>query len=107
MADDFGGRHVVVTGGTGALGTAVVARLVAGGARVTVPVFDEGELERFNAGASGVGESEDVRTVVGVDLAEGAQVSRFYGEAVGGFGDLWGSVHLAGGFHFGAIADAG
>ncbi len=34
---DFSGKDVVVTGGTGALGTAVIAGLLAAGARCTVP----------------------------------------------------------------------
>ena len=37
------GRVALVTGGTGALGQAVVARLLAGGARVWVPWVDERE----------------------------------------------------------------
>ncbi len=36
---DFRDRHVVVTGGAGALGTAVVEALVAAGAFCHVPVF--------------------------------------------------------------------
>ena len=30
---DFAGRHVVITGGTGALGTAVVGKLIEDGAK--------------------------------------------------------------------------
>ena len=37
MSLDFSGKHVVVTGGTGALGTAVVSGLLAAGATCTVP----------------------------------------------------------------------
>ena len=36
--DRFSGRTVVVTGGTGALGTTVVRRLLREGAQVAVPV---------------------------------------------------------------------
>ncbi len=44
---DLDGREMVVTGGTGALGTAVARRLVADGAVVHVPVFAAEELEGF------------------------------------------------------------
>ena len=37
MAGVFEGRHIVVTGGTGALGGAVLKRLVDGGATCHVP----------------------------------------------------------------------
>ena len=44
---DYRERQVVVTGGTGALGEAVVAALVASGAICHVPWRDEREAERF------------------------------------------------------------
>ena len=44
---DFSGKHVVVTGGTGALGTAVVGALLAAGATCTVPYVHEAEAQRF------------------------------------------------------------
>ena len=43
----FDGRDVVVTGGTGALGAAVVGALVQAGAACTVPWLHENEAERF------------------------------------------------------------
>jgi NAD(P)-dependent dehydrogenase (short-subunit alcohol dehydrogenase family) len=47
---DFRDRHVVVTGGTGALGRAVVGALLAAGAHCHVPYRQEGEKEGFPTG---------------------------------------------------------
>ena len=44
---DLSGREAVVTGGTGALGRAVVGRLVGAGATVHVPVYAAEELVGF------------------------------------------------------------
>jgi NAD(P)-dependent dehydrogenase (short-subunit alcohol dehydrogenase family) len=44
------GKTAIVTGGTGALGAAVVRAFLAEGARVAVPFRKEGELERLRAG---------------------------------------------------------
>ena len=44
---DYSDRHVVVTGGTGALGTAVVGALVEGGATCYVPWRHETEAQQF------------------------------------------------------------
>lgn len=44
------GRTAIVTGGTGALGAAVVRAFLAEGARVAVPFRKEGELEKLRAG---------------------------------------------------------
>jgi NAD(P)-dependent dehydrogenase (short-subunit alcohol dehydrogenase family) len=38
---DFTGRHVVVTGGTGALGTALVGTLIQAGAHCHVPFIEQ------------------------------------------------------------------
>ena len=44
---DYSGKHVVVTGGTGALGTAVVAKLLGLGASCAIPYLHEAETQRF------------------------------------------------------------
>jgi NAD(P)-dependent dehydrogenase (short-subunit alcohol dehydrogenase family) len=44
------GKTAIVTGGTGALGAAVVRAFLAEGARVAVPFRKEGELEKLRAG---------------------------------------------------------
>lgn len=87
---DFGGRECVVTGGTGALGRAVVARLLSGGAHVTIPVYRAAEL-------AGFAHREDPRvtTVAGIDLTNEDQVAVLYERVAG---RLWGSIHLVGGF---------
>lgn len=98
----FGGRHVVVTGGTGALGTAVCGLLLEAGALVHVPVFEPKELARF------AHRSHDrVRVVEGVDLRDATSVERFYSHfgASPGHERLWASIHIAGGFAMGAISE--
>ena len=47
---DFRDRHVVVTGGTGALGRAVVTALLAAGAHCHVPYRQEKEKESLPGG---------------------------------------------------------
>src|SRR3954454_12872775 len=71
------GRHVVVTGGKGALGGAVVAWFEARGAAVHVP---------------------DIATV---DLSDEAQAAAYYA----GLPPLWASVQLAGGFAMAPLVD--
>ena len=88
----FAGRHIVVTGGTGALGTAVAARLIAGGATCHIPNYAEGE----RAGFALAGEDR-VAVTPGVDLTDEDAVARFYAALPG----LWASVHIAGGFDMG------
>ena len=46
---DFRDRHVVVTGGTGALGTAVVGALLEAGAICHVPYRSEDEAQALSA----------------------------------------------------------
>jgi len=86
---DFGDRHVVITGGTGALGGAVVAALVAANASCHVPYVHTGEAERFP-----LRNHPKVKLVGGIDLTDEAAVARLYD----GVPQLWASIHLAGGF---------
>jgi len=86
---DFTGRHVVVTGGTGALGRAVVGALRAANAICHIPNLIAAELDSFPfAGDTGVDVSR------GIDVADEAAVQRFYRALP----PLWASIHLAGGF---------
>jgi NAD(P)-dependent dehydrogenase (short-subunit alcohol dehydrogenase family) len=94
---DFRDRHVVVTGGAGALGTAVVAALIEAGAVCHVPCFDEAEAKRFR-----LREHKQVTLTVAGNLAEEAAVGRVYQ----GIAPLWASVHIAGGFAFGPLREA-
>lgn len=93
---DFQNRDVVVTGGTGALGLAVVERLLRGSAKVHVPYLHTAEAERFPFR----GEAR-VHLSGPIDLANEAEVGRFYG----GLPGLWASIHLAGGFAMGGIGE--
>ena len=93
---DFRNRHVVVTGGTGALGTAVVGTLVEAGAHCHVPFMHAAEAERF-----ALRSHARVRLVEAQNLADDAIVARLYD----GVSELWASIHLAGGFAMAAVAE--
>jgi len=95
---DYADRQVVVTGGTGALGGAVVAAFVEVGATCTVPWLHEKEAERFP-----YRQHERVKLVGPVDLADEAAVNRLYA----GIPALWASVHIAGGFAMSPVAKTG
>jgi NAD(P)-dependent dehydrogenase (short-subunit alcohol dehydrogenase family) len=95
---DFRDRHVVVTGGAGALGTAIVAALVEAGATCHVPCFDEAEAQRFRLRGN-----KQVVTSVAGNLADEAVVTLLYQ----GVTPLWASIHVAGGFAAGAVRDTG
>ncbi len=94
---DFRDRHVVITGGTGALGTAVVEAFVAGGATCHVPCMDEAEAKRFR-----LRDNKQVVLSVTGSLADEKGVSRLYD----GVGPLWASIHIAGGFAAGPLREA-
>jgi len=86
---DFRDRRVVITGGAGALGTAVVEALVKAGAICHVPCLDEAEAQRFRLHDH----KQVVLTVTG-SLTDEKPVARLYGSIA----PLWASIHLAGGF---------
>lgn len=67
---DFSGRHVVITGGDGALGQSVVAAFRAAGAECHLPLYPD------------------------VDLTNEAQVEAYYTAIP----SLFASIHLAGGY---------
>lgn len=93
---NFSGHESVVTGGTGALGAAVVGRLVSAGATVHVPVYIAKELEGF-----AYRDHDAVRVHEGLDLTNEADVAQLFGAT----SSLYASVHVAGGFAMGPIAD--
>src|SRR5439155_15048831 len=97
MSIEFTDRHVVVTGGTGALGAAVVRVLVDAGATCHVPAHKAPDPARFP-----LGKQERVRVVAGIDLADEAAVGSFYEKLPA----LWASIHVAGGFAAAPIAQA-
>ena len=92
----FSGAHVVVTGGTGALGNAVVGALRQAGAICHVTNMHAHELDHFaHKNDSGV------QVTSGLNLSEEAAVMAFYASLP----PLWASVHIAGGFAMSPIAD--
>jgi NAD(P)-dependent dehydrogenase (short-subunit alcohol dehydrogenase family) len=93
---EYRDRHVVVTGGTGALGSAVVSSLVRAGAICHVPYIMSAEAERFP-----LREDPKVRLVAVSDLSDETAVNTFYRTVPG----LWASIHLAGGFAMGPVAE--
>src|SRR4051794_18327272 len=96
MKPDYMDRHVVVTGGTGALGAAVVELLIAAGATVHVPAHRAPDPTAFP-----LARHERVQVVSGIDLGDEEHVRSFYGSRP----PLWASVHAAGGFAAAPIAE--
>jgi NAD(P)-dependent dehydrogenase (short-subunit alcohol dehydrogenase family) len=94
---DFRDRHIVVTGGAGALGTALVEALIGQGALCHVPCFDEAEAERYKFR----GHKQVTLTITG-SLADEKPVARLYE----GIASLWASIHIAGGFAAGPLREA-
>jgi len=89
------GRHAVITGGTGALGTAVVGRLLEAGALCHVPYRSAAQAAQFP-----YRDRPGVTLVMVEDLADEASVERFYAALP----PLWASIHVAGGFACGPVA---
>jgi NAD(P)-dependent dehydrogenase (short-subunit alcohol dehydrogenase family) len=96
MAEIYTGRHVVVTGGAGALGRAVTRAFLESGAHVHIPVHGSSTADVAAAFAS-----DRFAAVPGVDLSDADAVTAFYAELP----DLWASVHLAGGFAMGKLGE--
>jgi NAD(P)-dependent dehydrogenase (short-subunit alcohol dehydrogenase family) len=91
---DFANQTVVVTGGTGALGRAVVGILLDVGARCRVPYVVDAEAASFPY--------RDRVTLIGqCELTSESDVARLYD----GVTDLWASIHIAGGFAMGSVID--
>jgi NAD(P)-dependent dehydrogenase (short-subunit alcohol dehydrogenase family) len=95
---DFRNRHVVITGGAGALGTAVAEALIGAGAICHIPCFNEAEAQRF-----ALRDHKQVKLIIAGNLADEAAIDRLY-QSVGG--SLWASIHLAGGFAAGPLREA-
>ncbi len=88
-------QHVVVTGGTGALGVAVVKALVEAGAHCHVPAIESAvPADRFPA--------QRVSVTTSVDLSDEQAVSDFYDKLP----PLRAAVNIAGGFAWAPIADS-
>ena len=89
---DFADKEVVVTGGTGALGTAVVGMLLEAGAACVVPYAHEAEAQRFPHGKA--------KLIAAGDLSDESTVAKVFAGV-----KPWASIHIAGGFAVGKVAD--
>jgi len=94
---EFSGKQVVVTGGTGALGSAVVGAVLGAGASCTVPYVHKAEAERFPFRNDG-----KAKLIKVSDLADEGDVSKVYAGL-----SPWASIHIAGGFAIGEVAKTG
>jgi NAD(P)-dependent dehydrogenase (short-subunit alcohol dehydrogenase family) len=95
MSMGYQDRHVLITGGTGALGTAVVGALRDAGAVCHVPYRQESEAQGFAHRGH-----ERVHLVPCGDLSDEVAVTQLYA----GLSSLWASIHIAGGFAFAPLA---
>lgn len=93
---DFTDKHVVVTGGTGALGTGVVRLLLARGATCHIPLFRLAHGDGY-----AFADHERVHLSGPFNLSDEASVEAFYASVP----SLWASIHIAGGFAMGPVAD--
>ena len=93
---DFRDRHVIVTGGTGALGTAVVGALLEAGAACHVPYMSEAHAKDFAHRAH-----PRVQLVAAATLSDEAAVAKLF-DAVP---NLWASIHLVGGYAWGPVSE--
>jgi NAD(P)-dependent dehydrogenase (short-subunit alcohol dehydrogenase family) len=94
MGSDLNGRNVVVTGGTGSLGRKVVQALARRGAVCHVPTRSESRESSFDG-------LQGVVVTPNVDPSDEDAVVAYFTTP----GDLWASVHLAGGFAMAPITD--
>lgn len=94
MAGDYEGRHVVLTGGTGALGAAVAGILLDRGATCHIPCFKKEEVAGFAHK-----DNKHVRLTDGVDMTDEHAVELYYSVFGASRGcPLWATINLAGGF---------
>jgi NAD(P)-dependent dehydrogenase (short-subunit alcohol dehydrogenase family) len=102
MAGSLEGRSVVVTGGTGALGSAVTAALLTEGATVHIPTLEAETPAHFEHG-----EHARVRLRHGVDLTDEGQVVDYYASLASSSADrgLFASIQIAGGFAMAPLVD--
>jgi NAD(P)-dependent dehydrogenase (short-subunit alcohol dehydrogenase family) len=89
-------RHVVITGGTGALGAAVVLKFIEAGAICHIPAIESTPPSgRLPTGSQ-------VSIVPSIDLSDEDSVDGFYGKLP----PLHAVVNIAGGFAYAPIADS-
>jgi len=89
-------RHVVVTGGTGALGSAVVKAFIEAGATCHIPAIES------TPPTGHLPDSKQIDVVPSIDLSSEASVDGFYARLP----PLHAVVNIAGGFAYAPIADS-
>lgn len=94
---ELAGKVVVVTGGTGALGSAVLAMLLDRGALCHVPIRQDAAPGDFPFAGH-----ERVMIAPGIDPGDEGAVEKFYASVAG----LYASIHLAGAFAMSPIGEA-
>ena len=82
---DYSDRSVIVTGGTGALGSAVVGALVEVGATCYVPWRHEDEAQRFP-----FRKHNQVKLFGSIDLTDESAVKQLFDEVP----SPWASIHV-------------
>lgn len=96
MSTDYSGRHIVITGGTGGLGSKVVEALLEAGATCHIPCFENETPKGF-----AYADHERVKLAFSIDLTSEDAVTAYYKT----FPALWASIHLAGGFEMSSITE--
>lgn len=89
-------RHVVVTGGTGALGAAVVKAFIEAGATCHIPAIEA------TPPTGHLPDSKQIDVVPGVDLSSDTSVDAYFAKLP----PLHAVVNIAGGFAYAPIADS-
>jgi NAD(P)-dependent dehydrogenase (short-subunit alcohol dehydrogenase family) len=93
---DYRDRDVVITGGTGALGGAMVGALIEAGAVCHVPYIDRAEADRF-----AFRNHAKVKLIGEIELTQETAVAKLYGSVP----KLWASIHIAGGFAMAPVGE--
>jgi NAD(P)-dependent dehydrogenase (short-subunit alcohol dehydrogenase family) len=96
-------RTIVITGGTGGLGTALAARLLDGGARLAVTYLLPDEASRFE---DRFGQDEERIMLRRVDATDAGAIAEFIGEVKSTWGPFHGLAALVGGWAGGRDVDA-
>ncbi|MCG8416512.1 MAG: SDR family NAD(P)-dependent oxidoreductase [Proteobacteria bacterium] len=96
MITEFEGKHIVVTGASGGLGTAVVQAVLDAGATCHLP-FIEGRTADY------LPWSQHGRVTIthSMDLTDEVEIERFYSALP----ELWASIHLIGGFSMAPLTE--
>lgn len=96
-------KSILVTGGTGALGSIVTRRLIGDGYRCVVPYRNEKEAQELRAQLAP--QQRDQLFLLEADLLSDDEIERVF-DAASAHGELYGFVHLLGGIRgFQSIAD--